>query len=334
MTSIAADAQPAEQNSRRLPKIALEEHFLLPGFTDYYAASKQNIRPEWFDRALRVLADFGERRLSEMDENGIETSVLSLAGPGVQVEHDTDTAVRMARVANDLLAAETHKQPARYKGFAHLPMQDPRRAADELERCMVDLGFKGALINGHTHGIYLDERRYDVFWERASALKAPIYIHPTNSPDRVQTFHDHPEMWGAVWAWTVETATHALRLVLSGLFDRYPDAAIVLGHMGETLPFLPWRFDSRYPNTNQVFKLEKKPSEYLRSNVLITTSGVCSDPSLHCSLDALGRDRVMFSVDYPFENTRIACDWIEQAALAEDEREAVAYGNAKRIFRI
>lgn len=321
--------------SEPTPKIALEEHFLHPEFVDYWATTRPNISPDLFGKARGALEDFGELRLSEMDKIGVEKSILSLAGPGVQVEKRTDTAVRLARVANDYLAEEMAKRPDRYGGFAHLAMQDPKAAADELERCVRELGMQGAMVNGQSGGTYLDDDRYAPFWERVSDLEVPVYIHPNNPPERVHMYHEHPELWGPVWSWTVETATHALRLVFAGTFDRYPGAKLILGHLGETLPYLMWRLDSRWEISNRgEMRLERRPSEYFKTNVWITTSGMCVDAPLRCALDMMGGDRVMFSVDYPFEKAQEAGDWIEAAPLSEAERAQVCHGNARALLKL
>lgn len=331
----AAAELPAVGNpNQKLRKIGLEEHFMMPSFLDYLAETKQNIRPELYAKAVPMLSDFSGIRLETMDQNGVDYAVLSLAGPGVQVEPDTARATRMARECNDFLAKQTHLRPDRFGGFAHLALQDPKGAADELERCMTQLGFKGALINGATNGVYLDDRRYDVFWERVEALQAAIYLHPANPVDHPAMYADHPEMWGPTWSWAVETCSHAMRLIFSGVFDRFPKVNLILGHMGETLPIQLWRLDSRYPISNQKYQLKKKPSEYARQNIKITTSGVCSDGALRCSIDALGIENVMFSIDYPFENTKLATDWIKVARLTETERQMVSHQNATRLLRL
>jgi 2,3-dihydroxybenzoate decarboxylase len=318
----------------RMRKVALEEHFMLPDFVGYLAETKANIRTDLYDHAVPLLSDFGDGRLAVMDQHGVDYVVLSLSGPGVQIEPDTVRATTLARSCNDTLAREIQKRPDRYGGFAHLALQDPHAAADELERCMKDLGFKGALINGETGGVYLDHGRYDVFWERASALKAPIYIHPGNPPDHPHMYEDRPEMWGPTWSWAVETCSHAMRPIFSGLFDRYPDARVILGHMGETLPIQLWRLDSRLPTSHQTVKLKKPPSDYVRENIHITTSGVCADAALRCALDGMGAQNVMFSIDYPFEDTKVATDWISTAAITEAERAGVCYRNATAILRL
>ena len=315
-------------------KIALEEHFLAPGFKPYFETTAINISPDLFDRAYDALQDFGDRRLEIMDAAGIDISVLSLAGPGVQVERDTAVAIRRARECNDFLAEKMRDQP-RFGGLAHLAMQDPEEAANELDRCMSDLGYQGAMINGQTYGAYLDADRFSPFWERAEALDAPIYIHPSNPPDVPYMYNGHSELFGPVWSWTVETANHALRLVFGGVFDRFPRAKLILGHMGETLPFQLWRFDSRWEICNaKDRKLQRKPSEYLKQNIWITTSGVCSDPPLQCAIAALGDDRILFSVDYPFERTHLASDWIESTDIPEETREKICSLNAASLLRL
>jgi 2,3-dihydroxybenzoate decarboxylase len=315
------------------PKIALEEHFMHPDFFEYFGKTAINISPDLFGKAREALLDFGERRLAAMDVIGVEKSILSLAGPGVQAEKRTETAVKLAHKVNDFLAEEIAKQPTRFGGFAHLAMQDPAGAADELERCVRELGMQGGMINGQTGGTYLDDDRYAPFWERVSDLKVPIYIHPNNPPEQVHMFHDHPELFGPVWSWTVETATHALRLMFSGTFDRYPGAKLILGHLGETLPYLLWRLDSRWEISNRgEMRLEQKPSDYFKKNIWMTTSGMCADAPLRCALDMAGDDRVMFSVDYPFERPEEAGDWIEAAPLTDTERAKVCHLNAKALL--
>ena len=314
-------------------KIALEEHFMLPGFEGYWASTFGNISPELSGKALGALSDFGARRLEMMDRSGIGHAVLSLAGPGVQVEPDAALAVIRARQANDALAREVARNRARYGGFAHLPMQDPKAAAGELERAVRDLGFCGAMVNGATNGVYLDDPSCDVFWERAAALKAPVYLHPNNPADHPAMYHAHSELWGPVWSWGVETATHALRLVFAGVFARHPGATLILGHMGEAIPFQLWRLDSRWAIANrQGRSLPHPPSHYIRANIAVTTSGVSSPEPLVCALSALGEDRVMFSADYPFENCAEAADFIDNADLAEHLRQKICSGNARRIL--
>jgi 2,3-dihydroxybenzoate decarboxylase len=278
------------------------------------------------------LLDFDELRLGAMDEAGIERAVLSLTVPGVQVETDTAAAIRRACSVNDFLARQIQRQPKRYSGFAHLPMQDPAAAADELERCVRQLGFVGAMIHGHTLGRYLDEERFYPFWERVQELGVPVYLHPADSEIQYMALRGYQELRHATWEWTVETATHTLRLVFGGIFERFPRVRLVLGHMGETLPFLLWRLDSRARLYG--YRRDKLPSEYLRTNVLVTTSGAFSNEPLACALSALGEDSVMFSLDYPYESPAVARDFIETAPVADDLRRTICFGTAARLLRV
>lgn len=316
-----------------MKKIALEEHFMAPGMEEYFAKTAINISSALFGKAADALRDFGERRLAGMDLIGVETAVLSLAGPGVQAEADTARAIRKAKECNDFLAPIMADSKGRYSGLSHLPTQDPAAAADELERSVRELGYVGAMINGQTNGAYLDDDRFSVLWERAADLGAPIYIHPYNPPDFPYMFHNHPELFGPVWSWTVETGNHALRLIFGGVFDKYPKAKLILGHMGETLPYQLWRFDSRWPICNSAGRtLELKPSEYFKRNLWVTTAGVCSDEPLRCAVDALGAERVLFSVDYPFERPQEAGDWFDNAPLSDAERAMIGHDNAASLL--
>ncbi|MGB7034172.1 MAG: amidohydrolase family protein [Xanthobacteraceae bacterium] len=311
-------------------KIALEEHFLSPGLVDYWRPSVATVDPKLAGSLLTRLNDFGAARLQSMDEAGIAHAVLSVAGPGVQSERDVVTAVRNARESNDFLAGEVQKRPDRYSGFAHLPMQDPKAAADELERCMRDFKFAGAMINGHTNGQYLDHPSLHVFWERAEALGAPIYIHPTDPVALAPVLEGYNGLRRATWEWGFETGSHALRLVFGGLFDRFPGAKVVLGHLGETLPYLLWRFDSRAKLYG--VKLAKQPSDYIKENFRVTTSGMCSAEPLDCAIAALGHEHVMFAADYPFESAQEAGEFMDRVALDAKIRDDVAVNNAVRYF--
>jgi 2,3-dihydroxybenzoate decarboxylase len=322
---------------KTLKKIALEEAFTAPGLEKYLERTFELVTDRKPRAALQgLLEDLSDRRIAAMDEAGIDLFVLSQTSPGVQVESDAATAVRLARSANDFLHSQIELHPTRYRGFAHLAMQDVSAAADELERCVRDLGFLGALINGNTNGVYLDDERYFPFWERALDLGVPIYIHPADPFVQPHVLDGYPEMQGAVWGWSTDNSSHFLRLLFGGVFDRYPQLTIVLGHMGETLPYFAWRIDGRYALTEQGqgHKLAKKPSEYFRSNLIVTTTGVCQDSALLCALAELGDDRVVFSVDYPYEETKEAADWIDRAPIGTDQREKICYRNAQRVLHL
>lgn len=318
-----------------MKKIVLEEHFSTPSLAGYASELEAIIDPTCFKFYKSRLVEFEDVRLQEMDKHGIDMSVLSVTTPGVQVERDRNVAVAKAREANDFLATVIQRHPTRFSGFAHLALQDPTEAANELERSVTQLGLRGAMINGHTNGEYLDEEKFWPLWERAEYLNVPIYLHPANAPDSARCLAGYPEMLGPTWAWGTETATHALRMVFGGLFDRFPKATLILGHMGETLPFVLWRLDSRYKMMKHgAHSIKKMPSQYIRDNIMITTSGACDMPALLCSVLSLGADRIMFSVDYPYESTEEAVSFINTVPVSEADREKICHLNAARLLRI
>jgi 2,3-dihydroxybenzoate decarboxylase len=313
-------------------KIALEEHFLSPGFEDYWQTTVGDIEPDAHKQAVSRLSDFGGMRLEVMDRGGIARAVLGISGPGVQIERDTATAVRRAKESNDFLAREIAKRPDRYSGFAHLALQDAKAAADELGRCIRELGFVGAMINGHTNGQYLDHPSLHPFWERAEALGALIYLHPADPVAAMPVLEGTKGLKRAGWEWGVETGSHALRLVYSGHFDRFPRARLALGHLGETLPYLLWRLDGRAKFYGVTLK--RRPSDYIRDNIVVTISGMFSAEPLNCAIGALGADRIMFATDYPFEPLDEGSAFMDEVALPEDVRANICSGNARRLLRL
>ena len=315
-------------------KIALEEHFLVEGFANMGRTEGSGSAAAFRRQAAERLPEIDALRLDAMDKAGIDVAVLSLFQPGIQGERDTATAIRKAKTVNDTLAERIARHSARFRGFAAVPMQDPREAAHELERAVKQLGFKGALINGHTQGVYLDDARCLPFWERVAALDVPIYLHPANPMTIPAAFEGYPGLAQAIFGWAAETGGHALRLVLSGLFDRFPSLTIILGHMGEALPFYLWRIDSRFKIGEPKVSLRQMPSTYIRRNIAVTTAGVFAPEPLRCAIDAMGLDRVLFSVDYPLEDSDEAARFIETAPLSEVEREAVCFRNAERLLRL
>lgn len=318
-----------------MKKIALEEHFITPDLlgdtqkTDFAAMNPQRVA-EFQPRLL----DFDDLRIKAMDEAGIEISVLSLTDPGIQGIADTKTAVKQASKTNAFLAEKISKNPLRFRGFACLALQDPMAAVKELEYCINQYGFVGGLINGQSQGSYLDDEKFHPLWEKVEELDVPIYLHPGNPQHVSESYKSHHELDGALWGWTVETGTHALRLVFSSLFDRFPKIKIILGHMGETLPYLLWRLDSRWGIIDQRIKLKKLPSQYIRENFYVTTSGMCANGPLMCAIQELGEDRVMFSVDYPYESSKIAAQFIEQAPINKELLKKVCYKNAEHVLKL
>jgi 5-carboxyvanillate decarboxylase len=283
---------------------------------------------------LPRLLDIDQQRLAEMDANGVDMHLLSLVTPGVQM-FERDTAVQFARLANDRMSEVIRRHPTRFAGLACFAPQDPAAAAKEMERSIETLKLNGFLVNSHTGNVYLDDQRFWPILEAAEALDAPLYIHPRAPSDGMAApFRDY-RMEGAIWGYGAETGTHAVRLMLSGALDRFPRIRIVLGHMGEALPFWLWRLDyMASPGSRAALRNKLKPSEYLQRNFAITTSGLDDPLALRFAIEKIGIDRVMWAIDYPFQNTPGSVAFIESATLSDSEREQVAHGNAERIFRI
>ena len=332
-------------------KIALEEHFVLPetlearrgaGADADYAAVVATTSAEFRHR----VQDLGSGRIAEMDRGGVELSVLSLAAPGVQAIRDASQAITASRRANDYLAERIATFPARLKGFAALPLQDPEAAAAELARCVNDLGFRGALVNGFSDTgesgsvLYYDAPRYRTFWAAVQDLDVPVYLHPRSPvPAQQPAYEGHPWLLGSVWGFAAETSLHALRLMGSGLFDEYPKLRLILGHLGEGLAFNIWRVDHRLSKlrrgetvTAEGPKARRPMAQYLRENFYVTTSGNFRTQALMNTISEVGIDRVLYSVDYPFEDMVEAAEWFDTAPLGNAEREKIARLNARTVL--
>lgn len=297
-----------------------------------------NIPPADRDRSsttrLPALLDLDKLRLADMDRTGVDMHVLSLTLPGVQI-FARDIAVALARLANDRLAEAIRRHPTRFAGLASVAPQDPAAAAKEMRRAVVDLKLNGFIVNSHTDNGYLDEERFWPILEAAEALDAPLYLHPRAPSDGMAApFRDY-RIEGAVWGYGVETGTHLLRLIFGGVLDRFPRLRIVVGHMGEALPFWLWRLDFMgSPRARVGRKNELKPSEYFRRNITITTSGVEDALALRFCIEKIGIENVMWAIDYPYQPTSPAVAFIENAPLSDAERAKVAHANAERIFKI
>jgi predicted TIM-barrel fold metal-dependent hydrolase len=323
---------------RRLDaKIALEEHFVTPELKPTIFGSIGWDETEW-ETVTDALLETGEQRLAAMDEAGIAVSVLSLAAPCIQDLVEPRTAIASARSANDALAAIVAAHPERYLAFAALPLQDPVAAADELTRCVKELGFRGALANGYSsvgdlaNAAYYDEPAYLPFWERVEELGVPFYLHPRNPlPTQRRIYEGREELLGPSWAFTVETATHAMRLMISGLFDRFPSLTIILGHMGELLPFAVARTEQRVSHIPGC-RLTRLPMQLLRENFYLTTSGNFHTPSLVGAIEQVGVERVLFAVDYPFEKTEDAAAWFDSVSISEGDRQRIGRSNAQALL--
>lgn len=285
-------------------------------------------------RAIHArLVDLGAGRLAQMDADGIDFAVISVTSPGVQV-FAPDTAVGLAHEANDVLAQAVRTHPNRMAGLATVAPQVPGSVGPELERAKA-LGLKGFLINSHTGGQYLDRPNFTPIWEAAEALDMPLYLHPREpGPGMVEPFLDYG-LYFAGWGFAAECGLHAMRLIMSGLFDRHPRLRIALGHMGEGIPFWLQRIDNRYAlqvKIGAVTPLKRMPSEYFLDNFVITTSGVTTDAALRLAIDVLGVERIQFAGDYPYENVREGVDFLDATPIAEEHRRAIYETNAMRFW--
>jgi uncharacterized protein len=307
--------------------ITLEEHYLTTEVNDVVKRKGQT---------PSALFDVGEGRLEAMDAAGIDVQVLSMAAPAVQ-ELEPSVAVPLAAKANDHLAELIAAHPDRFAGFAALPTTDPGAAASELERAVRQLGMKGAMIHGHTRGQFLDDSGYWPVLEAAEDLGVPFYLHPTYPPPSVrEAYYSGLDatvanvLAAAGWGWHAETALHSLRLITAGIFDRFPGLQVIIGHMGENLPFYLERANRKLgPACGH---LQRTIADYFLTQFWITTAGFISVPPLQCALAVVGADRILFSVDYPFDDMRPAVAFLDSAPLAPADREKIAHANAERLL--
>ena len=314
-----------------LRKIALQEHFLSPGLIEYWLPSVATLDRTAADILFRRLTDMGDARLDAMANAGIERAVLSIAGPGVQTEPVITTAIRRAGEANDFLAREISKRPSSYLGFAHLPMQDPTAAAAEFERCVRDLGFCGALVHG-TGDRYLDDPVFDRLWQHADAMNASIYLHHGEIDIPAPVLENYGELQSPAWAGAFVVASHVLRLIFGGVFDRYPKARVIVGRLGAGLPYVLSAFDAQARRDNA--GLSRLPSDYFRENVCVTTAGLPALAPLYCAIGAMGPEQVMFATGYPFAATKDAGQFLDTVRLDENLRADIAYRNAERLLSL
>ncbi len=323
-------------------KIALEEHFAI----QETLMDSAGFLPDavWEELESRLL-DIQVKRLGEMDKHGVEIMILSLNAPAVQAIADRKRAVEIARKANDFLAEQVAKNPKRFQAFAALPMQDPEAATREYERCIKELKFVGALVNGFSQiddpksAVYLDLPQYWDFWGVVEKIDCPFYLHPRNPlPHMSQIYDGHPWLLGPTWAFGQETAVHALRLMGSGLFDKYPGLRIVLGHLGEGLPYSMWRIDHRngwtLDRAKPKYPAKKKIADYFHKHFWLTTSGNFRTQALIDAILEIGSDRILFSTDWPFENVDHAAIWFDSASISELDRQKIGRLNAKALFKL
>jgi 5-carboxyvanillate decarboxylase len=343
--------QPAPAQERKpVRRIATEEGFslaeigaattrLLAGPNDepgFAATRKAGYVPIDVPDFPQRLTSLGELRLKHMDEAGIDAALLLVGSPGVQI-FGGEEATSLARLVNDRVAAACNANRNRFYALAALAPQQPEAAAKELERAVTQLGLKGGIINSHTKGEYLDERKFWPIFEAAVALDVPIYIHPREpAPHMIEPFLPPAMLASATWGFAAETGLHAVRLIFAGVFDRFPKLRIVLGHLGEGLPFFMDRLDVRY--SKEIVparpKLQRKPSEYVTSNFIVTSSGMNWAPAIRFCQEVLGPEKVLFAADYPFEDATAAVQTAEQTPMTEEHRALFFHQNAERVFKL
>ncbi len=321
--------------------ITLEDHFATELFN---AKSPPDVpRERWYrDRSNHLghdiegeLNDIGASRIAAMDAAGIDLQVLSLTTPGAQ-GFEADLAIPIAIDANDRTRDAILAWPGRFAGFASLPTADPQAAVRELERAVTQLGFKGAMINSHTRGSFLDDEKYWPIFERAESLDVPIYLHPSQPHAMLMRsyFAGFEDLARPAWGFMLDASTHFLRILFSGAFDAFPRLRFILGHLGEGLPFSMDRLIDHTGYVAQWRGMKRTPEQCLHENLVLTTSGNFSAPSLICATSMLGAENVMFSVDWPYESNQAAVRFLEELPISAGDKEKIAYKNAERILRL
>src|SRR5580704_6179341 len=337
-------------------RIATEEAFAPPEILDHYRALLKdgsyndpgfrslcgfylgNPSPR-ITEVIARMTDLGDLRLRDMDQTGIARQILSLTSPGVQV-FDAPDAVALARSSNDFMVDAIRRHPDRFAGLAAVAPQDPPAAAKELERGVKALGLKGAIINSHTRGEYLDDPKFWPIFEAAEALNVPVYIHPTTPPKSMIAPFLERGLDGAIFGFAVETGLHLLRILIAGVFDRFPKLQIVSGHLGEALPYWLPRLDfmhgnmvaaNRYPGAQ---KLQRKLSDYIKDNMYVTTSGMAWEPGILYCQSVLGVDRVLYAMDYPYQFIPEEVTLTDNLPISDADKKMLYQTNAERVFAL
>ena len=318
--------------------ITLEEHFATPEFLKATAQLQSAARVDFVRPVESKLLDLGQGRIADMDAAGIDLQVLSLTWAGLD-KLDGAIATGLAHDANDRLAAAVREHPKRFAGFAALALQEPEKAAAEFERCVRTLGFKGALVHGTTRGVFLDDPQFTPLFETAQALDVPIYLHPAPPPKPVQEayYGGLPGQLGfflatAAWGWHAEAGMHSLRLIVSGLFDRFPKLKLIIGHMGEDLPFSIARAEAVLSGVTK--HLQRRVGEYFLQHFHITTSGYFTLPPFQCAMEVVGADRILFSVDYPYSPNTVGRNFLNSLPISPEEMSKISGGNAERLLKL
>jgi len=335
--------------------IDFEAHFYTQDYIEYLQSRKevpredsdQNIHRLWYTddfwqpRSIKLddkLLDLGEGRLKAMDDAGIDMQVISLTNPSIQL-FEASEGTAWARRVNDELSTVVKKYPERFIGLASVAPQSPDEAADEIERAVTELGLKGVIIQSHARNEYLDDKKYWGIFEKAEKLDVPIYLHPIiPSTAILKPYADYgAPLAGPVLGFTADLVLHTMRLIYSGLFDRYPKLKIILGHLGEGLPYWLFRIDFYWLKSVGETRrpaIEKKPSEYIKANFTVTTSGMFFQPALMCAYLALGADKIAFAVDYPYEDSKEAMQFMKEAPICDSDKEKIYHLNTERLFKL
>lgn len=317
--------------------ITLEEHYRSP-LVDEAFGGMQDVTGGALAHVYASLTELGEKRIAAMDRAGIDLQVVSHGFPSPEAL-DAQRGIPLASRVNNEMAEAIARYPTRLAGFATLPMADPAAAANELERAVKQLGFKGAMINGMPQGRFLDDTRFDPVLERAEALDVPLYLHPAPPPKAVEEVYFSGLEPGlgrilsiAGWGWHAEEGLHAIRLMASGVFDRHPQLQIIIGHMGEMIPFFLARISAAVSRAAK--GLQHSIEDYFHRNVYITTSGLFTAPPLYLALAVVGADRIMFSIDYPFSSTEQGREYLDKLYLAPADFAKITHGNAERLLKL
>ena len=329
-TNGSSTAIPREGKAKT-KRIAVEEHWIVPTGKPLQLPRTSSVNFAEIPQVLPLLANF-ELRLPLMDESGISMQVISAIMPPAT---DKDTAIAVARRVNDAQAEIIRKYPGRFAAYAMLPADYPKEGANELERAVTQLGLKRTLIIIKTDGAYLDEQKFWPIWERAEGLGVPVYLHPADPPAATTTLYEgHPELMGPGWSWTVYAATIVLRIIGAGVLDAFPKTTLIVGHLGESLPYLLARLDEGYVMAFKNRKLKRLFSEYIKENMVVTTSGKYRPEALVCAINAMGADRVLFATDYPYVTPKESVQMVESSPISDADKEKIYHLNAERWLKL
>ena len=344
----SASKSKTKSKPKKYRRIATEEAFAIPEQMEAQrelVANTQEYDPDLFLWKVQTdpsgpvhnrLIDLYEMRMQEMDKYDVDVHLLALTSTGVQMM-DADRAVAVAEIGNDRLHEAIQRHPDRFTGLATIAVQDPPRAVKEIERAIKKLKLNGIMINSHTNGEYLSEQKYWPILEAIEDLNVPLYIHPRAPIPLMAKAYRTDHLEHAIWGYQAETGLHGLRLITGAVFDQFPKLQVVLGHMGEGIPYWLYRLDFMYEKVKIDFgrrKLKLSPSEYFKRNFYITTSGMNWEPTLKFCIEAMGADRIMWAIDYPYQDHPDAVEFMDAARISEKDKQAIYHGNAERVFKI